>query len=418
MTLFLLSCAVLLVAVLLWVGGPLWRKQTELEANEQALQAQAAANKEALQSQLQEAEDELAAGRLDEAAFKETEQELAKRLVEETKAVESAATSRAPQPVLFVCLGLFVAALSTGLYLDLGKPKLVTDSAVVTELASNEELTPQQAEQRVQQLRQQLEVNAQNPTAWAELARLERRLGDTAAATRSYQHAQMLAPNDGLKTELQLEMVETFALHAEQSGGAIPPMALVVVNDVLSRHEEHPRALWYGSMLAESAGQRDVAMARIEKLLSLNPPEQIRGALEQQLAAWRAEAGASNAAAEPSSSAAAGREIVVNVDIPNGVDLGNTNAATLFVYARAAGGPKMPLAVQRYESPIFPLSVKLNDSMAMVQGTQLGAYEQLEVVARVSFIGDAIPQPGDWFGAKVISKEQNEVAIGIDTLVE
>ena len=56
--------------------------------------------------------------------------------------------------------------------------------------------------------------------------------------------------------------------------------------------------------------------------------------------------------------------------------------------------------------------------MAMVQGTQLGSYEELEVVARVSFTGDAIPQAGDWFGAKVIAKGQDDVAIGIDTLVE
>jgi hypothetical protein len=53
-----------------------------------------------------------------------------------------------------------------------------------------------------------------------------------------------------------------------------------------------------------------------------------------------------------------------------------------------------------------------------VQGTQLGTYDELEVVARVSFTGDAIPQPGDWFGSKVISKGQDAVAIGIDTLVE
>lgn len=415
----------MLGAVLLWVGGPLWRQRTKQLEQFEKQQLQTEANKAALANQLKEAEEELAAGRLDEAAYAETERELAKRLLEETSASEQQGKSSAPQSVLFVCVGLLVAALSTGLYLDLGKPSTLSAQAP-TDQTPTTELTEAEAKQRVEGLRKQLEVNAQDAAAWAELARLERRLGDTAAATRSYQHAQMLAPNDAAKTDLQLEMVETFALHAEQNGGAIPPMASVIVDDVLSRHAEHPRALWYGAMLAEASGKRELAMSRIEKLLALNPPEQIRGALEQQLAAWKAQQGtrpsASQAESEAESQSEAGaastREIAVAVDIPNGVDVGNTNAATLFVYARAANGPKMPLAVWRLDSPIFPLTATLNDGLAMVPGTKLGSYDALEIVARISFTGDAITQPGDWFGAKVIGPNENEIEIGIDQLVE
>ncbi len=411
MTLFLLSAAALIAATLWWLGRPL----LSALASNNAPENQQSANRAALEEQLSEAQAEFEAGRIDEAAFKETEQELARRLLEEVKVEsQSIAATGAPQSVLFAVLALFVVALSAGLYLDLGKPNLIAESAEPAAVETAGEFDPDAAKRRVLQLRQQLEINAQNAVAWAELARLERRLGQTADATRSYQHAAMLATNDSDKTELQLEMVETFALHAERNGTAIPPMALVVVNEVLGRYPEHPRALWYGSMLAEQAGQRNVAIERVETLLSLNPPEQIRAALTQQLAGWKA---AQDEVKEPSSSVSS-REIAVSVDIPPGTDVGNTNSATLFVYARAANGPKMPLAVRRYESPIFPLTLALNDSMAMVQGTQLGTYDELEVVARVSFTGDAIPQPGDWFGSKVISKGQDAVAIGIDTLVE
>ena len=414
MTLFLLSAAALVAATLWWLGRPLL---AAIAAGTQKQESQQSANREALEEQLAEAQAEFEASRIDEAAFKETEQELARRLLEEVKVEsQSIAATSAPQGMLFGVLGLFVVALSAGLYLDLGKPSLIAEAEIPAAVETAGEFDPEAAAARVAQLRQQLELNAQDPSAWAELARLERRLGQTADASRSYQHAVMMAADDAAKTELQLEMVETFALHAEQNGGAIPPMALNIINDVLSRHAEHPRALWYGSMLAESAGQRDVAISRVETLLSLNPPAQIRGALESQLNAWKAEAGTSEPA--KAQKAAPGREIVVSVDIPNGVDIGNTNAATLFVYARPVDGPRMPLVVWRNESPIFPLQATLEDALAMMPGTKLAGYDQLEVIARISFTGNAISQPGDWFGAAVVGSDEDAVAIGIDTLVE
>jgi cytochrome c-type biogenesis protein CcmH len=60
----------------------------------------------------------------------------------------------------------------------------------------------------------------------------------------------------------------------------------------------------------------------------------------------------------------------------------------------------------------------LEDGLAMMPGTKLAGYDQLEVIARISFTGNAISQPGDWFGAAVVGSDEDAVAIGIDTLVE
>ena len=425
MTVFILACAVLSIATLLWVGRPLWQNQRADEAEVRSLRQ---TNVEALEAQLVEAQQEFAAGRLDQAAFEETERELATRLLEEGEAEDGGVTQSAAQPILFGSLALLVMAITVGLYLDIGQPTAPQQQQLAAlETPADTDLTPAQAEARVAVLRRQLETEARDLAAWTELARLERRLSDTAAASRSYQHAIMLAADDGIKTNLQLEMVETLALHAEQQGGAIPPIAGSIISDVLSRHPEHPRALWYGSMLAEAAGERATAIKYIKQLLALNPPEQIKAALSQQLAAWQAEAGESaepNAqdsappAASQPAAAATSRTITVEVDIRNGVDVGNTNAATLFVYARPTDGSRMPLAVWREESPIFPLTAQLDDSMAMMPGTQLGAYDELELVARISFTGNAISSPGDWFGTVTVGQESDEFSIAIDQVVE
>lgn len=428
MTLFVISSAILLGLILVWIGRPLWSQQNKTAISQTQ---QSESNKTALQTQLAEAKQELEAGRIEPAAFEETEAELAQRLLEETTAqstVESttgpAMGAHAKQPWVFAATGLFVVTFAVGLYSYLGQADLISGNNSETNNASTE-LSASEAQQKVAQLRQQLEAEPENAAAWAALARLERRLGNTAEAAFSYQYAQRLTNDDASKTELQLEMVETFVLHAERSGGGIPPMALKMTNQILERHPEHPRALWYGAMLADSAGQRGLAVERLQILLKMNPPEQIRQALNKQLDAWQA-APALNPAPAPASAPAAeenvanisSREITIQIDIPSHLDIGNTNAATLFVYAKAVGTSTIPLAVWRHDAPIFPLQATLNDSMAMIAGTQLGSYEQLEITARISFSGDAISQPGDWYGSQQIGKTENDVIIAIDRLVE
>jgi len=67
----------------------------------------------------------------------------------------------------------------------------------------------------------------------------------------------------------------------------------------------------------------------------------------------------------------------------------------LFVYARAATGPRMPLAIVRKTVKDLPLKFTLDDSMAMNPAMKLSNFQQVVVGARISKSGNAIPQPGD-----------------------
>jgi cytochrome c-type biogenesis protein CcmH len=71
---------------------------------------------------------------------------------------------------------------------------------------------------------------------------------------------------------------------------------------------------------------------------------------------------------------------------------------TVFIYARAATGPRMPLAIIRSTVGALPLQFSLDDASAMNPQMKLSAFEQVVVVARISKSGTPAPQKGDLEG--------------------
>ena len=68
---------------------------------------------------------------------------------------------------------------------------------------------------------------------------------------------------------------------------------------------------------------------------------------------------------------------------------------TLFVFAKAAHGPPMPLAITRLTAAQLPASVTLTDAMGMVPSLTLSQFPQIVVGARISKSGNALAQSGD-----------------------
>lgn len=86
--------------------------------------------------------------------------------------------------------------------------------------------------------------------------------------------------------------------------------------------------------------------------------------------------------------------LTVAVSVAEHISLPDTTP--VFIYARAANGPKMPLAIARKTLADLPLTVTLTDAMAMMPAMKLSMFDDVELLARVSPSGNATAQSGDW----------------------
>lgn len=133
-------------------------------------------------------------------------------------------------------------------------------------------------------LAERLKDNPDDTAGWLRLGRARTVLGDKAAAKDAYAKAAALRPND---VEVLVSHAEAIVNAAEPSP---PPAAELkpVVDRILARDPEQPRALWLSGALALSAGDRKTAEARWTKLLDYVDPNGVRYVeLKKQLEALK-----------------------------------------------------------------------------------------------------------------------------------
>jgi hypothetical protein len=118
----------------------------------------------------------------------------------------------------------------------------------------------------------------------------------------------------------------------------------------------------------------------------------------------------------PAAAQAANAEISGTVEITSRLAHQAASGATLFIYAKQPNSPGPPLAVLRVRAEHWPVTFTLNDTNAMVPGRNLSNAAQVQIEARISKNGDALPQSGDLVGSvtSVNPRDGHPVKISID----
>lgn len=326
----------------------------------------------------------------------------------------AAPTPAAARPWLLAgTIGAALAAGTLAVYLTQGTPAAL-DPAALTAPAESGDL-----DTLLEGLRTRLAETPDDPPGWALLARGYRSVGRIADAADAYARAIALAPTDA---DLMVEGAETLALSRPDRSLAGEPKALLA--RALGIAPEHQRGLWLLGIAHAQAGEFEPAISTWTRLSGLlEPGSEVATAVAEQITQARqrlggddAEAGPEPGPAEaPASIAAPVTEepvevpqapsapataadigtLTVIVDLDPSLAARVPEGATLFVFARAAEGPRVPLAIARLPATGFPLTVRLDDSNAMVAGMTLSSQPRVVVGARISASGNATPQPGD-----------------------
>ena len=91
---------------------------------------------------------------------------------------------------------------------------------------------------------------------------------------------------------------------------------------------------------------------------------------------------------------------------------------TLFIYARAKSGPKMPLAILRLKASDLPATFTLTDDMAMTPTMKMSSFPEVVIEARVSKSGQAVTANGDLQGfSEPVKLGHNNISIVINKQV-
>ena len=154
--------------------------------------------------------------------------------------------------------------------------------------------------------------------------------------------------------------------------------------------------LWLAGIAAEQAGRNREAFDYWVKLLPLLSKEPESAAdVKRMLIALKekhADLPELNFGA-----AVADSKLTVNVSLDNKLLVRAKPGSTLFIYAKAATGPPMPLAAKRLTVSDLPVQVTLSDSDAMIPQFKLSGFDQVVVGARISESGEPVGQSGDLY---------------------
>jgi cytochrome c-type biogenesis protein CcmH len=375
-----------------------------------------AANLAVYRDQLRELDAELGAGKIAAADHQRAREELQARMLEDVEA--AAAAEAAPRRAgrgAALGVGIAVPVLAIAVYAFVGAPDGLNPHQAPGPFSEA------QVEAMVERLAAKMRENPDDADGWKMLGRSYAVLGRFADAVDAYSKAVLRAPQDA---QLLADFADALAMARGQSLQGEPEK---LVLRALEIEPTNLKALALAGTAAFHRSDFKVAADYWERMLPLVPPDsEDARAIKENVAEARSKAGIP---AAPSLAKADGKEGAKAGGKPHPGLSGTVRLSqklrdklapgdTLFVFARAAEGPPMPLAILRRKAGELPLEFALNDAMAMAPGLNLSAFPRIVVTARVSKSGDAKAQPGDLQGAsKPVANDAKGVVVEINEVV-
>ena len=380
--------------------------------------------------QLAELDRDLAAGVITPADHAAARDELHRRLLDDTSDPETASALPAHGRHTVLVLAIALPLGASALYAVLGEPAALLARPVPV-AAAHEGIASPEIERMVAGLAARLEKNPADKKGWAMLARSYHAMGRSREAMAAFERL-----GDDVHQDASLLAVYADVL-ATSAGGKLEGAPTQLVDEALRLEPDHPMALSLAATAAYKRRDLPAAAGYWQRLLRQLPAEsddarfivKTLGEIGAPVAAVVQAGPAASVPAqstalasslpEPPAQVASSRAISGVVSLAASLKAGARPDDTVFVFARATDGSRMPLAVQRARVADLPLTFRLDDSMAMSPQAKLSDAKTVRIEARVSRQGSANPAPGDLIGtSESMAPGADRVALTIDRVRE
>ena len=392
---FSVVAALLVAAALLFIVPSLWRRRDGAGVQRDR------SNLEIYKDQLLELEADLHNGILSQEQFEQGQLELERRLLEDVKPEVNqklVQDDRGEGRGAAITVMLLVPLLAVFIYLIKGTPAALSPGKItVAEQAGKgpaHAVTAEQINAMVQGLAARLEKNPQDADGWRMLGRSYVALGRYQDAIGALDKAVAMIPND---PDLLADYADALAM---TSGQTLKGKPMEMVNRALKLDPNHEKSLWLAGTAAYNDGNYPGAVAYWNRLLKQMAPgskesQQVMSIIAeaQDLASGKTPAPVSQATTAAATAKVAG-VVSLSPDLAGKV----APTDTVYIFAKAAQGPPMPLAAFRAQVKDLPIKFDLDDSMAPTPMAHLSDFSQVIVGARISKSGDPMPQSGDLQG--------------------
>lgn len=283
---------------------------------------------------------------------------------------------------------LLVPSAAIILYLTLGSPDIVNPSQGHQDLAQVEQRT---ITDMISKLENRLEEESDDVEGWSMLARSYLALRDYEKAVPALQRLYELV---GDQPDVMLSYADALAM---VNDGKLSGKPKKLIEKALELEPENTMGLWLAGIASAELGDYQSAInywRRLEPLLQNNDADLSK--IREMIAQTEQKLGNGSTDIVPLKENAKSENVVtVNISLAEELREKTMPEDTLFIFAKAINGPPMPLAAVKQQVSDLPVTVTLDDSMAMVPSQKISNFTHVLVSARISKSGNTTAQPGD-----------------------
>lgn len=366
-------------------------------------------------AQLRDLEADLQEQRITQVDFDSLSQEIKLNFLDDTEDDVTFTSSHSGRWILIPSSVLMVF-LSVGLYLHLGSENELAITQALQ--ASNQSgFTQEDANELIERIKQQTQDTPQDTEMWYLYARLSFDLERYDDAVTGFTTVLQLLPVDAKQDQaVAMSHLAQATFFAEDR--KLDAATQSLLKDVLAINPNDETALGLLGISSFDAQNYVDAVKYWQQLLNMMPvnnpnvaaiQDGINTAMSRMTPEEREKIEVAMAAVQPAA-------IQITVDIDDAIKAKVPETADVFVLAKAKDGPPMPLAVQRLSVTQWPITLVLDDSMAMMPALRLSQFENVKIIARISKSGVGNAKPGDLEGeSAVISSQTKQTSVTIST---